>query len=74
MGLTSGCGRAAGLNYWQLGEANYWGHNAIVRRAPFGWGTMITKKLLNVGRDDASCQHARTFCRLGPPDAYVSAV
>jgi membrane glycosyltransferase len=26
---------AAGLNYWQLGEANYWGHNAIVRLAPF---------------------------------------
>jgi membrane glycosyltransferase len=25
----------AGLNYWQLGEANYWGHNAIVRIAPF---------------------------------------
>jgi membrane glycosyltransferase len=26
---------AGGLNYWQLGEANYWGHNAIVRLAPF---------------------------------------
>jgi membrane glycosyltransferase len=26
---------AAGLNYWQLGEANYWGHNAIIRMAPF---------------------------------------
>ncbi len=26
---------AAGLNYWQLGEANYWGHNAILRLAPF---------------------------------------
>jgi membrane glycosyltransferase len=26
---------ADGLNYWQLGEANYWGHNAIVRLAPF---------------------------------------
>jgi membrane glycosyltransferase len=26
---------AAGLNYWQLGEANYWGHNAIIRLAPF---------------------------------------
>ncbi len=25
----------AGLNYWQLGEANYWGHNAIIRVAPF---------------------------------------
>jgi membrane glycosyltransferase len=24
-----------GLNYWQLGEANYWGHNAIIRLAPF---------------------------------------
>jgi membrane glycosyltransferase len=26
---------SAGLNYWQLGEANYWGHNAIVRLEPF---------------------------------------
>ncbi len=26
---------AAGLNFWQLGEANYWGHNAIIRLAPF---------------------------------------
>jgi membrane glycosyltransferase len=26
---------ASGLNYWQLGEANYWGHNAIIRLRPF---------------------------------------
>ncbi|MDR1284062.1 MAG: glucans biosynthesis glucosyltransferase MdoH [Opitutaceae bacterium] len=26
---------SAGLNFWQLGEANYWGHNAIIRLAPF---------------------------------------
>ena len=26
---------STGLNYWQLGEANYWGHNAIIRVAPF---------------------------------------
>ena len=25
----------AGLNYWQLGESNYWGHNAIIRVQPF---------------------------------------
>jgi membrane glycosyltransferase len=25
----------SGLAYWQLGESNYWGHNAIVRLAPF---------------------------------------
>jgi len=25
----------AGLNYWQQGEGNYWGHNAIIRVAPF---------------------------------------
>ncbi len=25
----------AGLNYWQLGESNYWGHNAILRIEPF---------------------------------------
>ena len=26
---------AEGANYWQLGESNYWGHNAIIRVAPF---------------------------------------
>ena len=26
---------SAGLNAWQLGESNYWGHNAIIRLAPF---------------------------------------
>jgi membrane glycosyltransferase len=25
----------AGLNYWQQDEANYWGHNAIIRVQPF---------------------------------------
>ena len=25
----------AGLNFWQLGESHYWGHNAILRIAPF---------------------------------------
>lgn len=25
----------AGLNFWQLSEGNYWGHNAIIRLAPF---------------------------------------
>jgi membrane glycosyltransferase len=25
----------AGLHFWQLGEAHYWGHNAILRTAPF---------------------------------------
>ncbi len=25
----------AGLNYWQVGEANFWGHNAIIRLKPF---------------------------------------
>jgi membrane glycosyltransferase len=24
-----------GLNFWQAGEANYWGHNAIIRVRPF---------------------------------------
>ncbi|HEY9237455.1 MAG TPA: glucans biosynthesis glucosyltransferase MdoH, partial [Burkholderiaceae bacterium] len=24
-----------GLHYWQLGESHYWGHNAILRVAPF---------------------------------------
>jgi membrane glycosyltransferase len=26
---------SAGLAYWQAGESNYWGHNAIVRLRPF---------------------------------------
>jgi membrane glycosyltransferase len=26
---------AAGLHYWQLGDGQYWGHNAIIRIAPF---------------------------------------
>jgi membrane glycosyltransferase len=26
---------AAGLFYWQLGDAQYWGHNAIIRIEPF---------------------------------------
>jgi membrane glycosyltransferase len=26
---------AAGLAFWQLGEGNYWGHNAIIRIKPF---------------------------------------
>jgi membrane glycosyltransferase len=26
---------AAGLHFWQLGDAQYWGHNAIIRIAPF---------------------------------------
>ena len=25
----------AGMQYWQLGESHYWGHNAIVRMRPF---------------------------------------
>jgi membrane glycosyltransferase len=25
----------AGLNYWQQSDGNYWGHNAIIRIAPF---------------------------------------
>lgn len=26
---------AAGMQFWQLGEAHYWGHNAIIRVEPF---------------------------------------
>jgi membrane glycosyltransferase len=26
---------AAGLHYWQLGDGQYWGHNTIIRIAPF---------------------------------------
>ncbi len=26
---------SAGLHFWQIGDAHYWGHNAIIRIAPF---------------------------------------
>lgn len=26
---------SAGLNYWQQGDTNFWGHNAIIRLSPF---------------------------------------
>ena len=26
---------SAGMQFWQLGESHYWGHNAIIRIAPF---------------------------------------
>jgi membrane glycosyltransferase len=26
---------AAGLHYWQLGDGQYWGHNTVIRIAPF---------------------------------------
>ncbi|CAI9085267.1 glucans biosynthesis glucosyltransferase MdoH [Candidatus Methylacidiphilum fumarolicum] len=26
---------AAGIHYWQLGDGQYWGHNAIIRTEPF---------------------------------------
>jgi membrane glycosyltransferase len=26
---------ASGIAFWQLGESNYWGHNAIIRMKPF---------------------------------------
>ncbi|MEJ2345534.1 MAG: glucans biosynthesis glucosyltransferase MdoH [Gammaproteobacteria bacterium] len=26
---------AAGLSFWQLGDGHYWGHNVIIRTAPF---------------------------------------
>ena len=26
---------AAGLHFWQLGDGQYWGHNAVIRIAPF---------------------------------------
>jgi membrane glycosyltransferase len=26
---------SVGMQYWQLGESHYWGHNAIIRVAPF---------------------------------------
>lgn len=34
-GRVSGRLFTAGMQYWQLGESHYWGHNAILRIAPF---------------------------------------
>jgi membrane glycosyltransferase len=34
-GRVSGRLFSAGMQYWQLGESHYWGHNAIIRIAPF---------------------------------------
>ncbi|HEU0203704.1 MAG TPA: glucans biosynthesis glucosyltransferase MdoH [Burkholderiaceae bacterium] len=32
---TTGRLFAVGMQFWQLGESHYWGHNAIIRVAPF---------------------------------------
>lgn len=34
-GRTYGPMFTAGLHYWQLGDGQYWGHNTIIRIAPF---------------------------------------
>ncbi|MET0335558.1 MAG: glucans biosynthesis glucosyltransferase MdoH, partial [Rhizobacter sp.] len=34
-GRVSGRLFTAGMQYWQLGESHYWGHNAIIRVEPF---------------------------------------
>jgi len=34
---------SSGLAFWQLGEANYWGHNAILRIAPFARACALPK-------------------------------
>ena len=34
-GRTTGRLFTAGMQYWQLGESHYWGHNAIIRIEPF---------------------------------------
>ena len=47
------------------------------RRTPFAPKTDVIRKVLNERnflRGEASKQYARTFCRLGPPDADVSAL
>jgi membrane glycosyltransferase len=43
----------AGLHYWQLGEAHYWGHNAIIRVAPFIKHCALggCRAAVHVGRD-----------------------
>ena len=34
---------SSGLAFWQLGESNYWGHNAIVRLRPFALHCALPK-------------------------------
>ncbi len=34
-GRTTGRLFTSGMQYWQLGESHYWGHNAIIRVEPF---------------------------------------
>jgi len=34
---------AAGLHFWQLGDAHYWGHNAIIRVEPFMKNCLLSR-------------------------------
>jgi len=34
---------SSGLVYWQLGESNYWGHNAIIRLQPFARACVLPR-------------------------------
>ena len=34
---------AAGLNFWQQGAGNYWGHNAIIKISPFLAGCGLSR-------------------------------
>jgi len=47
----------AGMHFWQLGESHYWGHNAILRMAPFiehcALAKLPGKTSLSGGRDVA---------------------
>ena len=48
---------AAGLNFWQQDEGNYWGHNAIMRVGPFMEHCALPELPLPAGRDTRFMSH-----------------
>jgi membrane glycosyltransferase len=52
-GRTTGRLFTAGMQYWQLGESHYWGHNAIIRTEAF----MRHCSLASLPRPDGSHNH-----------------
>ncbi|HMP76635.1 MAG TPA: glucans biosynthesis glucosyltransferase MdoH [Kiritimatiellia bacterium] len=48
---------AAGLNGWQQGEGNYWGHNAILRVEPFMEHCALPELPLTGGREARFLSH-----------------
>ena len=45
-----------GMQFWQLGESHYWGHNAIIRVQPFMDHCALAPIKGNGGCRAASCR------------------